>query len=63
MTVGYAPPEQMEGRPQPQSDLYALGATLHRLLTGHEARENKPSVFDFLPIRSLRPEITPSLKR
>jgi tRNA A-37 threonylcarbamoyl transferase component Bud32 len=62
MTVGYAPPEQMEGRPQPQSDLYALGATLHRLLTGHEARENKPSVFDFPSIRSLRPEITPQFE-
>jgi serine/threonine protein kinase len=62
MTVGYAPPEQMEGRPQPQSDLYALGATLHRLLTGHEARENKPSVFDFPSIRSLRPEINPQFE-
>lgn len=62
MTIGYAPPEQMEGRPQPQSDLYALGATLHRLLTRHEARENKPTIFDFPPVRGLRPEISPQFE-
>jgi serine/threonine protein kinase len=33
-TVGYSPPEQYEGRQKPQSDIYALGATLHHLLTG-----------------------------
>ncbi|MCS6885287.1 MAG: DUF4388 domain-containing protein [Acidobacteriota bacterium] len=31
---GYAPPEQQVGRPVPQSDLYAAGATIVRLLTG-----------------------------
>lgn len=31
---GYAPPEQIFGRPVPQSDLYAAGATILRLLTG-----------------------------
>ncbi len=59
MTIGYAPPEQMEGRPQPQSDLYALGSTLYRLLTGHEARDNQPTIFDFPPLRSLRSEVSP----
>jgi serine/threonine protein kinase len=60
MTLGYAPPEQLEGKPLPKSDLFALGATLHRLLTRHEATNNKPSIFDFPTIRSLRPEISPA---
>lgn len=33
-TAGYAPMEQLYGRAVPQSDLYAAGATILRLLTG-----------------------------
>jgi tRNA A-37 threonylcarbamoyl transferase component Bud32 len=33
---GYLPPEQFRGRSCPQSDIYALGATLYFLLTGEE---------------------------
>lgn len=33
-TSGYAPPEQLAGRAEPASDLYALGATMLHLLTG-----------------------------
>ena len=58
MTIGYAPPEQLHGMPEPRSDLYALGATIHRLLTRHDAVNNKPSVFSFPPIRSLRPDVS-----
>ena len=58
MTIGYAPPEQLHGRPEPRSDLYALGATVHRLLTRHDAVNNKPSVFSFPAIRSLRPDVS-----
>jgi tRNA A-37 threonylcarbamoyl transferase component Bud32 len=32
----YLPPEQFRGRPTPQSDIYALGATLVYLLTGED---------------------------
>jgi tRNA A-37 threonylcarbamoyl transferase component Bud32 len=32
----YIPPEQFRGKPTPQSDIYALGCTMHFLLTGQE---------------------------
>ncbi len=32
----YLPPEQFRGKPVPQSDIYAMGASLHFLLTGHD---------------------------
>src|SRR3989441_2013490 len=58
MTIGYAPPEQLHGMPEPRSDLYALGATLHRMLTHHDAANNKPSIFSFPPMRMLRPDVS-----
>ncbi|MBO2457897.1 serine/threonine-protein kinase [Actinomadura violacea] len=33
-TPGYAAPEVEAGRPEPASDVYSLGATLHKLITG-----------------------------
>ena len=33
-TEGYAPPEQIVGRPEPRSDLFSLAATLYHLATG-----------------------------
>jgi serine/threonine protein kinase/cytochrome c-type biogenesis protein CcmH/NrfG len=63
MTVGYAPPEQLHGMPEPRSDLYALGATLHRVLTHHDAVNNKPSIFSFPPVRSLRSDISPAFEQ
>ena len=58
MTIGYAPPEQLLGSPEPRSDLYALGATLHRLLTHHDAANNKPNLYSFPPVRALRPDVS-----
>lgn len=55
-TPGYAPPEQYQGLATPQSDVYALGATLHHLLTGRDPTEEKP--FEFPPARSLVPSIS-----
>jgi serine/threonine protein kinase len=58
MTVGYAPQEQLMGMAEPRSDIYALGATMHRVLTRHDAANNKPTIFSFPPIRMLRPDIS-----
>src|SRR5579884_2585693 len=63
MTIGYAPPEQLHGMPEPRSDIYALGATLHKVLTRHDAANNKPSIFSFPPVRLLRPDISPAFEQ
>lgn len=55
-TPGYAPPEQYQGLAEPASDLYALGATVHHLLTGRDPRKSRP--FDFPPILRLAPEVS-----
>jgi serine/threonine-protein kinase len=50
-TAGYAPPEQYgKGQTDARSDVYALGATLHHLLT---RREPAVDPFNFPPVRSL----------
>lgn len=33
-TEGYAPPEQIVGKPEPRSDLFSLAGTLYQLITG-----------------------------
>jgi hypothetical protein len=50
-TYGYMPIEQIEGRAQPQSDLYALGMTLIHLLSHKEPIdiEKKGLELDFRP--------------
>jgi predicted amidophosphoribosyltransferase len=56
-TPGYAPPEQYgKGQTTPASDVYALGATMHHLLTGRDP-ESKP--FKFPPVRRLNPRVSP----
>jgi serine/threonine protein kinase len=58
MTPGYAPPEQLYGRAEPRSDIYALGATLHKVLTRHDAANNQPGIFSFPSVRLLRPDVS-----
>jgi serine/threonine protein kinase len=55
-TPGYAPPEQYQGHATPQSDIFALGATLHHMLTGRDPRHEPP--FSFPPVYALRPDIS-----
>ncbi|MFV9507637.1 MAG: protein kinase domain-containing protein [Oscillochloridaceae bacterium umkhey_bin13] len=55
-TPGYAPPEQYQGMATPQSDVYALGATLHHLLTGRDPTEQLP--FSFPAARDLVPTLS-----
>ena len=56
-TEGYAPPEQYEGENDPRSDIYAMGATLHHLLTGIS-----PMVpFKFQPLKKLKPDLPQKL--
>ena len=58
-TPGYAPPEQYQGLATPQSDVYALGATLHRLLTDYDPEQGSP--FTFPPVLALNPRVSPEL--
>ncbi len=44
-TPGYAPPEQYQGLATHVSDIYALGATLHHLLSGRDPRDHPPFNF------------------
>jgi serine/threonine protein kinase len=58
---GYAPPEQHgSAQTSPRSDLYALGATLHCLLTGRDPF-NHPQRFVFPPIRQFNPLVPAEL--
>ncbi len=69
---GYTPPEQWEGRPEPRSDIFALGATLYYLLTGFlplsktyrtgQAPQKEDFYPKFPPIRNKNPNVSPSLE-
>jgi serine/threonine protein kinase len=55
-SVGYAPPEQYLGKMEPRSDLYALAATMHHLLTGRDPQLQPP--FSFPPLGELAPDVS-----
>ncbi len=61
-SIGYAAPEQYQGQGQtsPRSDVYALGVTLHQLLTNADPTARP---FVFTPPSLLRPEIPEGLSR
>ncbi len=56
-TPGYAPPEQQAGKHEPKSDLYAVGASMHELLTGVH-----PESFEFPGFEECGVTINPRLE-
>jgi outer membrane protein assembly factor BamB len=57
-TEGYSPPEQYKGEASPQGDVYALGATLHHLLTRRDPKLEPPFSFHEAPPRQLNPQVS-----
>ncbi|MBP9000421.1 MAG: PQQ-binding-like beta-propeller repeat protein, partial [Bacteroidales bacterium] len=57
-TEGYSPPEQYRGEATHLADIYALGATLHHLLTRRDPRIEPPFTFNERPIRSINPAVS-----
>ena len=71
-TPGYTPLEQWQMRPSAKSDIYALGATMHHLLTAHDPRDRFTSFPEldlellrsfstFQSLSDLRPDLGPAL--
>jgi outer membrane protein assembly factor BamB/tRNA A-37 threonylcarbamoyl transferase component Bud32 len=57
-TEGYSPPEQYRGVAEPRGDIYALGATLHHLMTRRDPRKEPPFTFHDHPIRDYNVTVT-----
>ncbi len=53
-TKGYAPPEQYSGQTDARSDIYAVGMTMHHLLTGVDPRSGEA----YVPVRQWNPELS-----
>lgn len=56
-TKGYAPPEQYNGQTDARSDIYALGMTMHQLLTGINPMQKK-----YAPVRMWNPDISEGME-
>ncbi|MEQ8189014.1 MAG: pilus assembly protein PilM [Candidatus Eremiobacterota bacterium] len=61
-TTGYASPEQYLGKAYPQSDIFALGATLHRLLTGYDPSEAEGNLFIYPSLNKYRDDMPSGLQ-
>lgn len=55
-TLTYAPLEQIQGHAEPRSDVYALGATMHHLLSGVES-----APLALQPLQRVAPQTDPEL--
>lgn len=61
-TEGYAPPEQYRGVVDVRGDVYALGATLHHLLTNVDPRMEVPFTFHERAVRAFNPQVSTVLE-
>ena len=61
-TEGYSPPEQYRGEASTKADIYALGATLHHLLSRRDPRLEPPFSFAERPIRKINPNVSIELE-
>lgn len=57
-TRGYAPPEQYNGQTDARSDIFALGMTMHHLLTGIDPRAGEA----YAPVRMWNPELSEGIE-
>ncbi|MDE6518547.1 MAG: serine/threonine protein kinase, partial [Acetatifactor sp.] len=57
-TKGYAPPEQYSGQTDVRSDIFALGMTMHHLLTGIDPRTGAA----YAPVRMWNPELSEGIE-
>lgn len=60
-TQGYSPPDQYRGEATPRVDIYALGATLHHLLTLKDPRLEAPFSFNERPIKDINNKVSKEL--
>lgn len=61
-TEGYSPPEQYRGEASTSADIYALGATLHHILSKRDPRLEPPFSFAERPLRKINPGISVELE-
>ena len=61
-TEGYSPPEQYKGEASPVADIYAMGATLHHMLTRRDPRLEPPFSFSERMIRTINPGVSPEVE-
>ena len=60
-TPGFAPPEQYgNGQTDARSDIFALGVTLHVLLTDYDVEQTP---WHYPPVRTLNPQVSPQLEQ
>lgn len=60
-TPGYIAPEQYAGQVDIRTDIFALGVTIHQLLTGKDPGQGMP--FDFPPVTTMRPDVSEGMEK